>query len=70
MFGYTGPCEFNDVIVIVLIGEPLAARVALAAGELVAPAESASATAIPAVASTAGARRRVDDASLLFRLGM
>jgi hypothetical protein len=80
MFGYTGPCEFNDVIVIVLIGEPVGALDELATAELVVlallpvlldelepHAESTSATTMPAVASTAGDSRRADGALLVTR---
>jgi hypothetical protein len=79
MFGYTGPCEFSDVIVIVLIGEPVGALAELAAVELVAPAlavlldelephaERTSAQTMPAVASTPSDSRRVGGAPLLSR---
>jgi hypothetical protein len=61
MLGYTGPCEFSDVIVIVLIGAPvglladveldpalLAELLALLLLELLPHADSASAATSPA----------------------
>jgi hypothetical protein len=81
MFGYTGPCEFSDVIVIVLIGVPvgvlagdevvpelLALLVALLLLELLPHADSASAATSPAATRTSEPWRRRAGAPLLSRL--
>jgi hypothetical protein len=83
MFGYTGPAEFSDVIVIVLIGVPVGA---LAEDEVDPPplveplgllvalllellphADSASAATSPAATRTSDHCRRRDGAPLLSR---
>src|SRR5258708_1538581 len=78
MFGYTGPCEFSEVIVIVLIGVPAGAAAAGAAVdapplvelldfELLPHADSASAATRPAAATISSHRRRLDGAPLVSR---
>jgi hypothetical protein len=83
MFGYTGPVEFSDVIVIVLIGVPvgllagdevdaallaeLLALLVVLLLELLPHADSASAATSPAATRTSDHCRRRGSAPLLSR---